>query len=347
MQPDPHVLVLCTVSTGLEALRALQYACPSARMTLVGLDPRAADPEAISGYIDVMQVADALGVQGLYVHSYALRDREDRARLEAIGHDLIWVAGWQRLIPAWLIDSAPLGALGTHGSVDGITGGRGRSPQNWALLLGAGHFELALFRIAPGVDDGAVVAHRRITYAPEDDIEVSHYRVALAAAEMMAEVLDDPARLDQARAQTGTPGYFPQRSPEDGVMDWTLSGVEAIRQIRALTRPYPGARSSSLGATVFLWRAQVFDSVSGEDPGTIGPCFGSGDFLVSCGEGRILVRDWTADMPDWRPEPGLRLQSRGRDETMRDILSRHQARHPDQPLNARLRALHGQEQIFT
>ena len=57
-----------------------------------------------------------------------------------------------------------LGVLGGHGSPDGISGGRGRLPQNWALILGAKRFDLALFKITPGIDDGPIIAKRSFFY---------------------------------------------------------------------------------------------------------------------------------------------------------------------------------------
>ena len=47
-----------------------------------------------------------------------------------------------------------MGVLGAHGSCDGITKGRGRSPLNWALMIGAKKFEVSIFKISDGVDDG-------------------------------------------------------------------------------------------------------------------------------------------------------------------------------------------------
>ena len=102
---------------------------------------------------------------------------------------MIWVCGWQRLVPDWLIQQARLGVLGGHGSPDGIAGGRGRSPQNWALLLGCSQFVYALFLITEGVDNGPIISQRTFCYRPYDDIQVSYYRASLAMADMLCEVL--------------------------------------------------------------------------------------------------------------------------------------------------------------
>ena len=44
-----------------------------------------------------------------------------------------------------------------HMVVDGILKGRGRSPQNWALLMGEKKFFISLFKISNGVDNGSII----------------------------------------------------------------------------------------------------------------------------------------------------------------------------------------------
>ncbi len=232
--------------------------------------------------------------------------------------------------------AGPIGAIGSHGSPDGIQGGRGRSPQNWALLLGCRQFSLALFRITPGVDDGDVVAERSFFYEDDDDIVISYYRVSMATAQMVCEVIDNPAALDAAKPQTGEARYLPQRRPQDGWVDWNLPARIIARHARAMTRPYPGLQTAQGDVDVRLWRCKVFDDVVNADPGTIQVVFLTGDFLVACGDGRLLVRDWTAEDTDWDPKVGYTLTGRPFDETMDGIIENHHSRYDNQPLSRRL-----------
>ena len=56
------------------------------------------------------------------------------------------------------INIANLATIGAHGSCDGIVKGRGRSPQNWAFILGANKFKISLFKITSGIDEGDVIS---------------------------------------------------------------------------------------------------------------------------------------------------------------------------------------------
>ena len=339
MHQPLKLLVMCTVSTGLDAVAEVlrQGFTLSA---IVGVHPDSADPEAISGWTDVAAFARRWGVPYVHVDRYDLKSDRDRQALLSLKSDVIWVAGWQRLIPSWLVEHAPLGAIGGHGSPDGIHGGRGRSPQNWAILLGCRQFEIALFRITPGVDDGPVIATRSFVYLDTDDIAISYKKVALCTGEMMCEVLRHPQVLAHAVPQSKDAYYYPQRRPEDGYADWTLSTAEVWAHCRALTRPYPGLRTrTSDGGELTIWRCQPFDDRVTAPPGTVNAVFEDGSFLVTCGDGRLIALDYAMSPERRAPVLGDVLCSVSFVETLREVVRRHRERTGgSQPLALRISA---------
>jgi UDP-4-amino-4-deoxy-L-arabinose formyltransferase/UDP-glucuronic acid dehydrogenase (UDP-4-keto-hexauronic acid decarboxylating) len=323
------LLVMCTVGTGLDAVAEVlrQGFTVSA---IVGVHPDSADPEAISGWTDVAAFARRWGVPYVHVDRYDLKSDRDQQALLSLKSDVIWVAGWQRLIPSWLVEHAPLGAIGVHGSPDGIHGGRGRSPQNWAILLGCRQFEIALFRITPGVDDGPVIATRSFVYLDTDDIAISYKKVALCTGEMMCEVLRHPQVLAHAVPQSKDAYYYPQRRPEDGYADWTLSTAEVWAHCRALTRPYPGLRTrTSDGGELTIWRCQPFDDRVTAPPGTVTAVFEDGAFLVTCMDGRVIVTDSEGDSQSTLSLLGIQLDSISVTSTLGQILDRHMQKHSE------------------
>jgi methionyl-tRNA formyltransferase len=334
----PRVLVLCTAATGLDAVAEVLRHGFLIR-AIVGVLPSKADPIVISGWTDVQVFAQRWGIPHIYVERYDLKSEADRKALETLDFDLIWVTGWQRLIPSWLIDQAGLGALGVHGSPDGIHGGRGRSPQNWAIMLGCRQFDLALFRITPGMDDGPIVAQRSFFYKDVDDIAISYKKAALCMGEMMIEVLRNPALLEQAQPQHGEAFYYPQRRPEDGYADWTLPCRDIWAHCRALARPYPGLRTrTQQGQEIVIWQCQPFDDRVDAAAGTISFVFEDGAFLVTCADGRVLVSDYTVSDATAALRPKQLLLSQDFTLTMHKIIEDHTARHPDKPLAQRIRA---------
>lgn len=331
----PRLLVLCTVSTGLDAIAEVRRRGYPI-VGLVGLKPQATNPDAISGYVDIAKFAQSIGVAFHYVDTYSLNSKRDRVLLTGLDFDLVWVAGWQRLVPGWLIQQSRLGVLGGHGSPDGIAGGRGRSPQNWALLLGCTQFDLALFRITEGVDEGPVISQRTFFYRPFDDIQVSYYRAALAMADMICEVLADPEILKKAKPQSTQAFYYPQRRPEDGMVDWYQPADVIARHCRALTTPYPGLRTTIGELTISITGCQSFDDQIDGSPGEISNCFQSGDFLVNVLDGRLLVRVWASTDTTWSPRPKLRFQSVPLQQQLQTIVRRHMSKYPIQQIAIRI-----------
>lgn len=330
------ILVFCTVSTGVDAIAEVVRRGFSIA-GIIGVHPEVADPVSISGYIDVAVFATEMGIPFHYVRSYTLKDEADRRLLKELDFDLVWISGWQRLVPQWLIEESRLGVLGGHGSPDGIHGGRGRSPQNWAILLGCERFDLALFKITPGIDEGPVIAQRSYFYHEQDDIRVSYYRASLAMADMVCEVLRSPEVLLTGTPQPTDAHYYPQRLPEDGHVDWSLTRRWIARHCRALTTPYPGLKSRQGGVEISLWECQSFDDAIDGEVGLIGACFYSGEFLVNCKDGRVLVRKWSADNEDWRPRTGLILDSVPFSKQLAVITERHEKKYPKQMISSRIK----------
>ena len=329
-----RILVLCTFEAGLDAVAEVLR--QGGRITgVVGLRPESVSLEAVSGWVDICVFCQRWNLPFHYVERYDLQSETDQALFAGLDFNLVWVAGWQRLIPSWLLEQADHGALGAHGSADGIVGGRGRSPQNWALMLGCRQFDLALFCITPGVDDGPIVANRSFIINDTDDIGSSYKKSSLLVAEMVLEVLAQPKLLSQARPQRGQARYYPQRLPDDGFVDWHLGQNEIAAHCRSLSRPYPGLRCIADGSNIILWRCRPFDDDLHDPPGSIGVVFNDGSFLVACGDGRLLVDDWSGPN-GWQPQSATRLQGKNFGAVLQHIVRRHRKRHPNAPLATRL-----------
>jgi len=331
MKKPKNILVLCTVEAGVDILLQL-YENDIHILHWLSLDPTKHGPDSISGFVDCSQISKELGINHSFVDSYSLNSNSDREKISAINPDLVLVLGWQRLVPDWLIGIPEFGVLGTHGSPHGIEKGRGRSPQTWSIIFAEEEFELSLFKIDSGVDSGAVLDRRKWKIRKEDDIRTSYFRSCLAAAEMITDLLTNPEKDFEGELQSAEFRYYPAREPEDGFVDWNLSKDQIVRHCRALTYPYPGLRFCDEEAIVTIWNCFQFDETTTGEPGRISACFNSGDFLVECKDGRILIRKWSSDPKSWIPKSGNVLSGVEWSETMRKIVKRHEQKNPEQKL---------------
>ena len=155
--------------------------------------------------------------------------------------------------------------------------------------------------------------------------------------DMICEVLQFPELLKAAQPQPDEAFYYPQRLPEDGRVDWSLTRDWIARHCRALTTPYPGLKTRHNDVEITLWQCQPFDDVIDGDFGVVSFRFQSGDFLVNCRDGRILVRQWSASETNWQPEAEMELQSVAFAEQISAIINRHKERYPAQQISPRVK----------
>lgn len=328
------ILVLTAIRSGLDGLRAA---------ILGGLEVSrivafvAESPSVAGGVsqLDIENFAREFSIQYSIVDDYSLQSIPEGHPLLSEDYDLLWVAGWQRLIPESVLRKPRLGGIGGHGSHEGITRGRGRSPQNWAIILGSTRFELSLFSLHPGVDDGPVLLTRRFPLHAEDDINTSYKKTSLMMAEMVMELVNNPSLIDQARPQSGRCEYLPQRKPEDGLVDWSMEAEEIARYSRALRAPYPGLYAHTEdGAKIVFERVIPFLDFP-KPTGLIDFVFRDGDFVVGCKGGTVLVREYYSEN-GWVPQVGDELHGGNRSRINRAIVQRHQLKRPTQMLSASL-----------
>lgn len=323
----------------------IDVACSIAREIpiagIIGLDTAAGDH--VSGYADQRQICADLGFDYLPVTDYRLRDAVDRAAIEALDIDFLFVLlGWQRLVPQWLIQHVKSGVIGCHGSADGITKGRGRSPMNWALITGRSSFSISIFVIDEDVDSGHVIDTRHFPITAIDNIHTLYHKSSLAVSEMVVAAYHSGALSgdDKASGQKEGAEYLPQRMPEDGSIDWSLRAAQIDGFVRALGKPYPGARSRIGDMPVTIWRGMPFDMDLNREnqPGEIVKVFQCGSVLVACRDGFYLATELQTP-PECRIDhtwDGRVFVSVPSKDAMRNIVSRHESKHPDQPLNANL-----------
>lgn len=323
---------LCTVETGINTLRLLADKVPLAG--IIGLADRQ-PTDGISGYVHMAPYAEELGCKFLPINNYTLSDPGDKEKLLALDIDVLFVSGWQRLIPKWLINHCRFGAIGAHGSANGISGGRGRSPQNWALILGAKTFQVSIFFIDEGVDNGRVIATREFELTEQDDIRSSYGKVSTLVAEMIVEAFNNGAiESGKAIAQPLSGYYLPQRLPEDGGIDWTRTTAEIDRFVRGLTRPYPGAFSMLNTVRVTVWKVRSCDDFQGfsnRAPGKILRKFDTGELLVATGDGALVIGDHSVqpEGEDTKDCVGNIFSSVDFVEQIRTIVTRHQDKYSD------------------
>jgi len=194
----------------------------------------------------------------LLTHKTKLVDLKDD--IESISPDLILVAGWYHMVPKVIREIPRKGCVGIHASL--LPKYRGGAPLVWAMINGEEKTGVTLFHLGEGVDKGDIVGQREFNIAANDTIadlieKTGRETVALleTCIPMISSGVDPRVVQDESKVS-----HFPQRSPEDGKIDWSWSADVIERFIRAQTKPYPGAFTEINGKRIIIWDAQIEDS---------------------------------------------------------------------------------------
>jgi UDP-4-amino-4-deoxy-L-arabinose formyltransferase/UDP-glucuronic acid dehydrogenase (UDP-4-keto-hexauronic acid decarboxylating) len=255
----------------------------------------------ISGYVDLGGLAEEHGIEIYRPKTYALKSEEDRAALGERSIEALFVYGWQRLIPEWLIERARYGVYGVHGGPEKPPRCRGRAVFNWAILLGYTHFYLYLFQITPEVDAGSIVELVEFDILPQDDVLTLYHKNCVVSTRMFIRHL--PAilkgEIQPVPQPDEEPTHLPKRAPENGGIYWDQPARRIENLIRAVAPPYPGAFTFLGEMEVKIHRGHLFDTrIPYEaEPGMIVDRFPNGDFLVMAKDYPLYVRDYTCETP--------------------------------------------------
>jgi len=294
------VIYISCLQTGKECLRLIQH---DIRIDhLVTIDRELAERASVSGYVDF----DDVNIPVHHLKRYSMKSQGDVDSISALAPHLIIVNGWNRLIPAAILDLPRYGCVGFHGSWRPLPFGRGRSPITWAILNHADRLFLHLLYLDAGVDSGDVIDTARFDIGPSDTSSAVLGKVGIASANLL--IRNVPKILDGTASrtpQTGTPTYLPKRTPEGGQIDWAMSLLEICRLVRAVSRPYPGAFTDieyrGTRVRMRIWEAVPFSQDSDVD-GKMGGVVHEvdGKPLIKCGDGILCVKDFTLAPPPGR-----------------------------------------------
>lgn len=199
--------------------------------------------------------------------------------------DCFIVVGWYHMVPAAWRKVAP--AYGLHASL--LPDYSGGAPLVWAMINGERRTGITFFQFADGVDNGPVVGSLPTDISPDDTIATLYARIEDLGLQLLHDYVPLLARgtarfmqQDESKRR-----LCPQRSPEDGCIDWN-QGADRIHDfIRAQTRPYPGAFAMLRESKVSIWRSALRPGEAPQlQPGEL--VLMGGRLWVGCGQQTVL-----------------------------------------------------------
>lgn len=219
--------------------------------------------------------------------------------------DVMVVAAYGLILPAWALALPAAGCLNIHGSL--LPRWRGAAPIQRAIEAGDTQTGITLMQMDAGLDTGAMLLAEPTPISVDDTSARLHDRLAAIGARLVVQALQDLARGGLRPVPQPALGvtYAHKIDKAEAAIDWQAPAELIERRVRAFD-PFPGCSFEWAGQTVKVWRARGVPA-----QGTPGQRVAAGNdrLLIACGEGGLELLELQA--------PG------GRRVSARDFLQRH------------------------
>jgi methionyl-tRNA formyltransferase len=200
--------------------------------------------------------------------------------LQAARPDVLVVAAYGLILPAWVLALPRLGCINIHGSL--LPRWRGAAPVQRAIEAGDAATGICIMQMDEGLDTGDILRQQSLAIAPDDTSASLSQRLAELGAVLLLQTLQDLAHGTVERHPQPAEGvsYAHKIAKTEAPIDWRQDAAVIERRIRAFD-PFPGATFQWQGETVKLWRAALRRGEQGP-LGTLLPA-PPGTLLMACG----------------------------------------------------------------
>lgn len=253
-----------------------------------------------SGSSDLADCCRAREIAVYECAGYRLAADADRAFFADNEFGIGVCTDWQHLLPEHVLDAFAAGVFGFHGSLMRFPNGRGRSPFNWSIRLGATSIFHNCFKYTTGADDGPVFNTTEIPIGPDEPIATLQFKALADSRVTIRRLLQAHRAGDIALTPqpTGASVWLPKLSPEDSHLQFAAMDIATMLQvIRASSRPFAGGYGlTKAGDRATIWRATRYDGPV--DPRWTNAPVGTvlvaalGGALVKCRDGLMLATDF-------------------------------------------------------
>lgn len=214
------------------------------------------------------------------------------ASLQEQRPDICVVVAFGRKLPCGDADCAVGQCINVHYSL--LPQLRGAAPVQHAILQGLAEAGVTIQHVAPGIDEGDIIAQRALDILADDTCGSLTERLTNVGIESLLAVLEAVA----AGTATRTPQDHSQATDapivkkQDGKVNWGEPAEMIARKVRAFD-PWPGVTMSIRGRPVKILRAQAENdcSLRGGEVGRVVEIALAVGFAVSCETGRLWVQE--------------------------------------------------------
>jgi methionyl-tRNA formyltransferase len=185
------------------------------------------------------------------IHDFKSNDYAKKLKL--LSPDIIAICHFQKLLPKSIISTAKIAVINLHPSL--LPKYRGMSPQHWPLINGDSKTGISIHLVDEGTDTGDIILQEEIEIRENDYVsdlqerfkEIYKYIYPKA----LNKFLENPKCAIKQIHSNAT--YFGRLRVSDCTLNLGMTVNEAYNLIRAVSKPYFGARINNL----IIWNAMI------------------------------------------------------------------------------------------
>lgn len=255
----------------------------------------------------VKQTAQQHGITILQPASLKLESRlgdQAKAAQQALMQadlDVLVVAAYGLILPAWLLSLPKRGCINIHASL--LPRWRGAAPIQRAIEAGDHESGITIMQMDQGLDTGDILMSQAIAIDVLDDAASLHDKLAALGARLIVQALDalEQGSLKSTPQPADGVTYAQKILKTESALDLSLSAEQLARQVRAFN-PFPGASIElpGLPEPVKVWQACAIDQACDQPPGSVLAINQSGIDLAT---GQGVLRLLTLQRPGGKRQP--------------------------------------------
>jgi methionyl-tRNA formyltransferase len=216
---------------------------------------------------------------------FAADARAGQAALQAADLDVLVVAAYGLILPAWVLALPHRGCINIHASL--LPCWRGAAPIHRAIEAGDARTGITIMQMDEGLDTGPMLLAESVPIEADDTTGRLQDRLASLGGRLIVQAL---AQLDTLRPEPQPDAgvsYAAKIDKAEARIDWSQPAEVIERKLRAFD-PQPGCHFEWQGHSVKLWRAAVVGGTNAP-PGTITAT--KDQLLIACGQGALQVTE--------------------------------------------------------
>ncbi|MTI80469.1 MAG: methionyl-tRNA formyltransferase [Firmicutes bacterium] len=261
----------------------------------------------VSDYYPIHDIAKQNDIP--YLKFKKINNEEVLSKIKEIEPDFIFVIGLSQIISKEILDMAKKYSIGFHPTP--LPTFRGRAALPWMILLGVRDSKVSLFKLDQGMDSGDIIC--QYPYQIEEtDYAMDLYNkvciaMSLALKQCIPSIYNDSVEFIKQNHDEAT--YLLIRRPEDGKIDWNLTGKEIKTLIRAANKPYPGAFAYYKEIKVIFWKADLEENEKYIGlPGQIAWVSDNGELGILTKDSMLVVKEYSVEGEPFAFYPGHKFK---------------------------------------